>query len=40
MAKRLKQGEYTTAKNTVAQVPAERLHPGAMRYFKEVGLME
>lgn len=39
LAKRLKQGQYTRAQNTVAQVPAERLHPGAARYFREAGLM-
>jgi len=37
---RLKQGGYTTAKNTVAQVPAIRLHPGAKRYYREIGLLE
>jgi hypothetical protein len=40
MAGRLLQGAYTTAQNTVAQVPVERLHPGAARYFREVGLMD
>ncbi len=39
LAKRLKQGQYTRAQNTVAQVPAARLHPGAVRYFREAGLM-
>jgi TRAP transporter TAXI family solute receptor len=39
MAKRLEQGRYTTAHNTVAQVPDSRLHPGAARYFRDVGLM-
>jgi uncharacterized protein len=29
----------TTAKNTVASAPAERLHPGVARYFKETGLL-
>lgn len=38
LAKRLKQGRYTTAKNTVEQVPAARLHTGAARYYREVGL--
>jgi uncharacterized protein len=28
----------TTAKNTVAMAPADRLHPGAARYFRETGL--
>jgi TRAP transporter TAXI family solute receptor len=40
LAKRLAQGRYTTAQNTVAQVPAARLHPGAARYYREVGLMD
>jgi len=39
LAQRLKQGQYTRAKNTVVEVPAARLHPGAARYFREVGLM-
>jgi len=39
LAKRLKQGRYTTAQNTVAQVAAAQLHPGAARYFREVGLV-
>jgi TRAP transporter TAXI family solute receptor len=29
----------TTAKNTVATTPAERLHPGVARYFRETGLL-
>lgn len=40
MVARLKQGGYTTAKNTVAQVPAMRLHPGAKRYYREIGLLQ
>ncbi len=40
LVKRLKQGSYTTAQNTVAQVPVTRLHPGAARYFRELGLMK
>jgi TRAP transporter TAXI family solute receptor len=39
LASRLKQGRYTRANNTVEQVPATRLHPGVIRYFKESGLM-
>ncbi len=39
LAKRLKQGQYTRAQNTVAQVPAALLHPGAASYFREVGLL-
>jgi TRAP transporter TAXI family solute receptor len=38
LAKRLKQGRYTKAQNTVTQVPAARLHPGAARYFRDAGL--
>ena len=29
----------TTAKNTVASAPADRLHPGVARYFRETGLL-
>ena len=29
----------TTANNTVAAAPADRLHPGVARYFKETGLL-
>lgn len=39
LGERLEQGKYTRAQNTVVQVPAERLHPGAARYFREAGLM-
>ena len=39
MSKRLRQGRYTKAQNTVAQVPVAQLHPGAVRYFREIGLM-
>jgi uncharacterized protein len=28
----------TTARNTVATAPADRLHPGVARYFRETGL--
>lgn len=35
LAKRLEQGRYSTAKNTVTQVSAGRLHPGAVRYYRE-----
>jgi hypothetical protein len=38
MLTRLEQGGYTTAENTVAQVPAARLHPGVVRYFRELGM--
>ena len=40
LAKRLKQGSYTTANNTVEQVTEDRLHPGAKKYFKEKGLFK
>jgi len=39
LAERLAQGGYTTAANTAAQIPAERLHPGAARYYREIGLL-
>jgi TRAP transporter TAXI family solute receptor len=29
----------TTARNTVAATPADRLHPGVARYFREIGLI-
>jgi TRAP-type uncharacterized transport system substrate-binding protein len=28
----------TTAQNTLAAAPRERLHPGVARYFREAGL--
>jgi len=39
LAARLDQGAYTTAANTVAQVPVAQLHPGAVRYYRELGLL-
>jgi len=39
LAERLTQGRYTTAQNTASQVPAERIHPGAARYYRERGLL-
>ena len=39
MASRLKQGRYTKAQNTLEQVPISRLHPGAVRYYREAGLI-
>jgi TRAP transporter TAXI family solute receptor len=39
LASRLPQGRYTRAANTVKYVPAERLHPGAARYYAEIGLL-
>lgn len=39
LVQRLPQGRYTTATNTVEVVSADRLHPGATRYFTEIGLL-
>ncbi len=39
LARQLQQGRYTTVENTVEQVPAARLHPGAARYFREKDLV-
>lgn len=39
LVERLPQGVYTRAANTVRFVPVERLHPGAARYFREIGLL-
>jgi TRAP transporter TAXI family solute receptor len=36
---RLPQGRYTQAANTVKYVSAERLHPGAAKYYEEIGLL-
>lgn len=36
---RLPQGRYTKASNTVRYVPEGRLHPGAARYYREIGLL-
>ncbi len=36
---RLPQGRYTQAVNTVKYAPAQRLHPGAAKYYREIGLM-
>lgn len=38
LLERLPQGRYTNAANTVKYVPAARLHPGAARYYREIGL--
>lgn len=35
LAGRLAQGRYTTLENTAEEVPPERLHPGAARYYRE-----
>ena len=39
LAKRLKQAGYTKASNTVKHVPKDRIHPGALKYFKEAKLI-
>lgn len=39
LEQRLKQGRYTTAQNTILQVPSTRLHPGVVRYYREAGLI-
>lgn len=39
LAQRLKQGSYTQLQNTIAYVPHPRLHPGALRYFRELKLI-
>lgn len=39
LAERLAQGRYATAENTVSEVPEQRMHPGAARYYREVGLL-
>lgn len=39
LAARLAQGAYTTAANTVAQIPEAQLHPGVARYYREIGLL-
>ncbi|MGB5744080.1 MAG: TAXI family TRAP transporter solute-binding subunit [Sedimenticolaceae bacterium] len=39
MAQRLAQGRFTTAENTVREVPHSRLHPGAMRYYRAAGIL-
>lgn len=36
---RLPQGRYTQAANTVKFVPAQQLHPGAAKYYREIGLL-
>lgn len=36
---RLAQGRYTRAENSVEQVPVERLHPGARKFYREIGLL-
>jgi TRAP transporter TAXI family solute receptor len=38
LAGRLPQARETTAANTAAAAPPERIHPGVLRYLREVGL--
>ncbi len=35
MSKKLKQGGFTTVKNTVEDVDADLLHAGVIRYYRE-----
>ena len=39
LVQRLPQGRYATAANTVRVVPEQRLHPGAAKYYREIGLL-
>jgi uncharacterized protein len=39
LAERLPQGAFATAANTVAEVPLLRLHPGALAYYRDAGLL-
>ena len=39
LTSRLPQGRYTQAANTVKYVPVERLHPGAAKYYVEIGAL-
>jgi TRAP transporter TAXI family solute receptor len=38
LAARLPQARETTAANTLAAVPVDRIHPGVLKYFREIGL--
>lgn len=40
LAKRLEQGRYTRAENTLRQVSTSELHPGVLKYFYDQGLLE
>lgn len=40
LVSRLSQGSYTRPENTVKHVPHDRLHAGAARYYREIGLMK
>ena len=39
LAAKLQQGAYTKAANSIAHVPVSQLHPGVVRYYREVGLL-
>ena len=39
MAKKLKQGQFTTAKNTIMNVNSKLLHPGVIKYYRDQNLM-
>lgn len=40
LATRLEQARESTAANTVAAAPrADLIHPGAQKYFREIGLL-
>lgn len=39
LEEKLPQAAETTARNTVAATPANRLHPGVARYYREIGLL-
>jgi TRAP transporter TAXI family solute receptor len=38
LAAQLPQARETTAANTLAAVPADRIHPGVLKYFRDIGL--
>jgi TRAP transporter TAXI family solute receptor len=39
MASKLKQGQFTTAKNTIQNVDMTLIHPGVIKYYREQNLM-
>ena len=39
LGRRLPQAQETTAANTIAAVPPERLHPAVARYFRDIKLL-
>ena len=40
MATKLKQGQFTTAKNTIQNVDSKLLHPGVIKYYRDQNLMK